>query len=495
MAPWSCSARPGATSRPACPAAARTCGSLDPALVNRGAGRPGAGRREHASALRELVERHVAETGSAVAERAAGRVAGAVGRVHRRDAARLQAGATRSCGPPRRPAATSTRRSMAELAGGPCLTRTASCATTGGCPARRPVPVRISDWREVYPPADEELVREQATRCMDCGIPFCHDGCPLGNRIPDWNDLVRTGAWDVGDRVAARHQQLPGVHRPAVPGAVRGRLRARHRRRRPGRRSSRSRWRSSTGRSTPGTVTPQPAPERSGRTVAVVGSGPAGLAAAQQLARAGHAVTVYERDDAHRRPAALRHPRLQAGEAAHRPAAGAAAAEGVRFVTGVNVGVDITVDAAARRARRGAARLRRARRPGHARTRRAARCRRTPGDGRTWSAPTGSSPGRSRRRADRRGRQARDHHRRRRHRGRLPRRGPPAGRGRRCTQLDLYPLPPADRDEDRDPWPTWPWILRNYPAHEEGGERVFAVAVQASSATAPGRSGRCGSPR
>ncbi|MEV1146113.1 glutamate synthase, partial [Micromonospora sp. NPDC049799] len=63
-------------------------------------------------------------------------------------------------------------------------------------PARRPVPVRISDWREVYPPAGEELVREQATRCMDCGIPFCHDGCPLGNRIPDWNDLVRTGNWD-----------------------------------------------------------------------------------------------------------------------------------------------------------------------------------------------------------------------------------------------------------------------------------------------------------
>ncbi len=63
-------------------------------------------------------------------------------------------------------------------------------------PARRPVPVRISDWREVYPPAGEGLIREQATRCMDCGIPFCHDGCPLGNRIPDWNDLVRTGNWD-----------------------------------------------------------------------------------------------------------------------------------------------------------------------------------------------------------------------------------------------------------------------------------------------------------
>ena len=62
-------------------------------------------------------------------------------------------------------------------------------------PKRRPVPVRIMDWNEVYPPASDELIREQATRCMDCGIPFCQDGCPLGNRIPDWNDLVRTDTW------------------------------------------------------------------------------------------------------------------------------------------------------------------------------------------------------------------------------------------------------------------------------------------------------------
>ena len=62
-------------------------------------------------------------------------------------------------------------------------------------PPRRPVPLRLTDWREVYPPAREELVRAQATRCMDCGVPFCHEGCPLANRIPDWNDLVRTGAW------------------------------------------------------------------------------------------------------------------------------------------------------------------------------------------------------------------------------------------------------------------------------------------------------------
>ena len=62
-------------------------------------------------------------------------------------------------------------------------------------PARRPVPIRLRDWNEVYPPADDALTRTQATRCMDCGIPFCHEGCPLGNRIPDWNDLVRVGDW------------------------------------------------------------------------------------------------------------------------------------------------------------------------------------------------------------------------------------------------------------------------------------------------------------
>ena len=164
-------------------------------------------------------------------------------------------------------------------------------------PARRPVPVRIKDWREVYPSADEPLIREQATRCMDCGVPFCHSGCPLGNRIPDWNDLVRTGQWaqaieqlhatnnfpeftgrlcpapceaacvlaiDGGEAVTIKQIEVEIVNRAFDAGLV----------------------------------TPQSAPERSGKRVAVVGSGPAGLAAAQQLARAGHAVTVYERDSA-----------------------------------------------------------------------------------------------------------------------------------------------------------------------------------------------------
>ena len=131
---------------------------------------------------------------------------------------------------------------------------------------------------------------------MDCGIPFCHQGCPLGNLIPDWNDLRLSRSLARGDRPAARDQQLPGVHRPALPGAVRGLVRARHQqrsgddqgdrgvdhrprvRRRLGRRRGRRR-------------------ARTGKTVAVVGSGPAGLAAAAQLNRAGHTVTVFERAD------------------------------------------------------------------------------------------------------------------------------------------------------------------------------------------------------
>ena len=163
-------------------------------------------------------------------------------------------------------------------------------------PKRRPIPVRVLDWKEVYEDFPPDKVRTQGARCMDCGIPFCHTGCPLGNLIPEWNDLVYRDHWQRGERAAARDQQLPRVHRPAVPGAVRGRVRARHQRaaghdqadrgrdRRPrvGRRLARRR------------VVPR---RQTGKRVAVVGSGPAGLAAAQQLTRAGHDVTVYERAD------------------------------------------------------------------------------------------------------------------------------------------------------------------------------------------------------
>ena len=86
-----------------------------------------------------------------------------------------------------------------------------------------PVAERVNDWFEVYQPFPEEKVRTQGARCMDCGVPFCHTGCPLNNIIPDWNDLVYRDRWQRSDPRAARHQQLPGVHRPRLPGAVRSR--------------------------------------------------------------------------------------------------------------------------------------------------------------------------------------------------------------------------------------------------------------------------------
>ncbi|WP_213453954.1 glutamate synthase subunit beta [Rhizomonospora bruguierae] len=342
-------------------------------------------------------------------------------------------------------------------------------------PARRPVPVRIRDWKEVYPAATDELIREQATRCMDCGIPFCHEGCPLGNRIPDWNDLVRTDAWAFASEALHATNNFPeftGRLCPApceaacvlgigsdpvaikqVEVEISNRAFAR------------------------GYVRPRPAPERSGRSVAVVGSGPAGLAAAQQLARAGHAVTVYERDDAIGGLMRYGIPDFKLEKQHIDRRLDQLAAEGVVFRTSVNVGVDVTGEQL--RADHDAVLL---------------AC------GALAGRDAPETPGRSLRgvhlamahlvAANRAvsGRAA----------------GPPAidAAGRHVViigggdtaadclgvahrqgaagihQLDLYPEPPQARDGARDPWPTWPWVLRTYPAHEEGGDRLFAVAVR-----------------
>jgi glutamate synthase (NADPH) small chain len=162
-------------------------------------------------------------------------------------------------------------------------------------PTRRPVAVRLKDWQEVYEPFPDSELRDQASRCMDCGIPFCNNGCPLGNLIPDWNDLVYQGDWmEAIERLHATNnfpeltgRLCPAPCEAACVAAINTEAvtiknvelsiieRA---------------W-------SEGWVEPVMPSVKTGRRVAVVGSGPAGLAAAQQLTRAGHDVVVYERAD------------------------------------------------------------------------------------------------------------------------------------------------------------------------------------------------------
>ena len=212
---------------------------------------------------------------------------------------------------------------------------------------RRPVPVRIKDWKEVYAERNGETIVRQASRCMDCGIPFCHQGCPLGNLIPEWNDLTHRGRnREAIDRLHATNNFpeftgrlcpapcesscVLGINQPAVT-------------------IKEIEVSIIDDAFDNGFVTPS-VPERlTGKTIAVVGSGPAGLAAAQQLTRAGHTVAVYERDD--RIGGLLRYGipdfKMEKHHIDRRVAQ--MEAEGTRFRTSVNVGVDITWDELQRR--------------------------------------------------------------------------------------------------------------------------------------------------
>jgi glutamate synthase (NADPH) small chain len=162
-------------------------------------------------------------------------------------------------------------------------------------PARRDVTVRIHDYFEVYQPFADDKVRTQAARCMDCGIPFCHTGCPVNNIIPDWNDLVYREEWKDAIRVLHSTNNFPeftgricpapceaacvlGINEPPVTIKVIEKTIVEHA------------WKE-------GWIQPEPPQTLTGKRAAVVGSGPAGLAAAQQLARAGHAVTLFEKAD------------------------------------------------------------------------------------------------------------------------------------------------------------------------------------------------------
>jgi len=209
-------------------------------------------------------------------------------------------------------------------------------------PGRRLPEERIKDWFEIYTPFPEDKIRLQGARCMDCGVPFCHTGCPVTNIIPDWNDLVWKGRWREASRVLHSTNNFPeftgricpapceaacvlGINEPAV--------------------TIKNIEKTIVDRAwEEGWIVPEPAGRRTGKKVAVIGSGPAGLAAAQQLARAGHAVTVFEKAD--RVGGLLRYgiPNFKMEKHLIDRRVAQMKAEGVEFVVNAHIGVTTPVE-------------------------------------------------------------------------------------------------------------------------------------------------------
>jgi len=350
-------------------------------------------------------------------------------------------------------------------------------------PPARPVAERLRDWKEVYLPYPDEELRKQAARCMDCGIPFCHQGCPLGNIIPDWNDLVYKDRWrEALDRLHATNNFpewtgrlcpapcegscVLGINDDAV--TIKGVELAivEH-------------------GFDEGWIGPQPRIARTGKRVAVIGSGPAGLAAAEQLNRVGHAVTVFERDD--RIGGLLRYGipefkmekrfldrRLQLMEK-----------DGVAFRPNSHVGVNVRVAELRREfdalvLAGGACWPRDLQVPGRelrgihfAMEYLKLQNRRCEGDpipdenfvtarDKRVVIIGGGDTG-----AD--------------CLGTVHRQGAVS-----VHQFELLPRPPDERAPD-NPWPQWPNIFRVSGAHEEGGDRVYAVSTQRFTGDAEGR--------
>ncbi|WP_409472749.1 glutamate synthase subunit beta [Streptomyces sp. HC307] len=342
---------------------------------------------------------------------------------------------------------------------------------------RRPVEERVRDWNEVYVPgALLPIINKQADRCMDCGIPFCHEACPLGNLIPEWNDLVSRDDWRAAsDRLHATNNfpEFTGrlcpapceagcvltINQPAVTiknveCAIADRA-----------------WEE-------GFAPPRPPERLSGWTVAVIGSGPTGLAAAQQLTRAGHTVAVYEKDD--RLGGLMRYgiPEFKMEKHHLERRLEQMRAEGTKFRTSTVIGRDI-----------GAAELR-ARYDAVVIATGATAWRELPVSGRELAGihqameylPLANrvregdlevSPlsaigkhvvivGGGDTGADCLGTAVRE-------------------RAASVTQLDIYAQPGAERDEDAEPWPTYPKIYRLSAAHEEAGALRTAPAADADA--------------
>ncbi|RVW02085.1 glutamate synthase subunit beta [Rhodococcus xishaensis] len=344
--------------------------------------------------------------------------------------------------------------------------------TSRELPIRRPVPLRLMDWKEVYEDFSPETLRTQASRCMDCGVPFCHNGCPLGNLIPEWNDLIFKGQWREGiDRLHATNNfpEFTGRLCPApceascVLGINQDPVTIKQVEVEIIDRAFDEGW-----------VQPVRASHITGKKVAVVGSGPAGLAAAQQLTRAGHSVTVFERDD--RIGGLLRYgiPEFKMEKRHIDRRLAQMEAEGTVFRTGVNVGVDVTAEQLREQfdavvLAGGATEARDLPIPGrelegiHQAMEYLPIANRVQlGD---MSEPTITAKGKKvviigggDTGAD--------------CLGTAHRQGAES-----VHQFEIMPRPPEER-ADSTPWPTYPLMYRVSSAHEEGGERVFAVNTE-----------------
>jgi len=338
-------------------------------------------------------------------------------------------------------------------------------------PARRPIFERVNDWFEVYREFPTENLQEQASRCMDCGVPFCHTGCPVNNLIPDWNDLVWKGRWREAARMLHSTNNFPeftgricpapceaacvlGINdNPVTIKLVEQNIIDR---------AFEEGW-----------VLPEPPRRRTGKKVAIVGSGPAGLAAAQQLNRAGHLVTVFEKED--RLGGLLRYgiPDFKMEKSAVDRRLEQLRAEGIEFRTNFKIGTQMSGEELQRSfdavlLAMGAEQPRDLPIPGrelkgihYAMDYLTQQNRRGAGD-RVPGAEEISAAGKhvviiggGDTGADCLGTAHRQ-------------------KAESVHQLQIHPMPPEDR-HPTTPWPLWPLQLRVEAAHEEGGYREWSV--------------------